>query len=37
LVGDRDNARLLYAKLLTQLQAGDGDRAELARARAALR
>jgi Tfp pilus assembly protein PilF len=37
LVGDRDNARLLYTKLLTQLQAGDGDRAELARARAALR
>jgi tetratricopeptide (TPR) repeat protein len=37
LAGDRDAARLRYAAFLTQMGAADGDRVEIARARAALR
>jgi hypothetical protein len=37
LAGDRAGARRRYGEFLAQLQSGDGDRAEIAQARAALR
>ena len=37
LAGDRAGARRRYAEFLAQMRAGDGDRAEITRARAALR
>src|SRR5206468_7440510 len=37
LAGDRTGARRRYDEFLAQLRAGDGDRAEITRARAALR
>jgi tetratricopeptide (TPR) repeat protein len=37
LAGDRAGARRRYGEFLAQLQSGDGDRAEIAQARAAVR
>ena len=37
LAGDRPGARRRYAEFLAQMKSGDGDRAEMAQARAALR